>query len=98
MDVRKVVNGLMDVLSTGCQWAAIPIGKWLRKPGLTRLRPPPVSGVRPWEWTDLGRCFDRLPGVLIRKRSLGDRLALSCRSVIWGGDGRRFHRCAARSR
>jgi len=24
VDVRAVVNGLMDVLSTGCQWAAVP--------------------------------------------------------------------------
>jgi len=24
VDVREVVNGLMDVLSTGCQWRAIP--------------------------------------------------------------------------
>src|SRR3954463_1682664 len=23
-DMREVVNGLMDVLSTGCQWRAIP--------------------------------------------------------------------------
>ena len=22
-------------------------------------------GVRPWRWTDSGRCFDRLPGVMI---------------------------------
>ena len=24
VDVRKVVNGLMYILSTGCQWAAMP--------------------------------------------------------------------------
>ena len=24
VDVRSVVNGVMDVLSTGCQWAALP--------------------------------------------------------------------------
>ena len=24
VDVREVVNGLMDILSTGCQWRAIP--------------------------------------------------------------------------
>ena len=24
VDVREVVNGVMDILSTGCQWAALP--------------------------------------------------------------------------
>jgi transposase len=26
VDMREVVNGLMYVLSTGCQWRAIPLG------------------------------------------------------------------------
>jgi hypothetical protein len=25
----------------------------------------PLGGVRPWEWTESSRCFDRLPSVLI---------------------------------
>ena len=29
VDVREVVNGIMYVLSTGCQWAAMPV-RWKR--------------------------------------------------------------------
>ena len=45
VDMREVVNGLMYILSTGCQWAAIP--KDL----------PPCSTLHDY----FGRCFEIMP-------------------------------------
>src|SRR6516165_8561158 len=43
VDEREVVNGLMYVLSTGCQWRAIPKDK---PPRAKQARPPPSSTAR----------------------------------------------------
>ena len=37
--MREVVNGLMYVLSTGCQWAAIPEGPSAQEHGVRLFRP-----------------------------------------------------------
>jgi transposase len=72
VDVREVVNGLMYILSTGCQWAAIP--KDL----------PPRSTVHDyldlWEWDGtLGRIHHAL---YVKCRELAERDASPTAGII----------------
>ena len=72
VDIREIVNGLMYILSTGCQWRAIP--KDL----------PPSSTLNDYfrRWTD-DRTLDRLHQALyIRCRELADREASPTAAVI----------------
>jgi transposase len=49
VDVREIVNGLMYILSTGCQWAALP-----------KDLPPRSTVNRYFVWWDHDRTLDRL--------------------------------------
>jgi transposase len=72
VDIRAVVNGLMYVLSTGCQWRAIP--KDL----------PPSTTIHDYfrRWTD-DRTLDRLHYELyVRCRELADRAASPMAAII----------------
>jgi transposase len=72
VDIREVVNGLMYVLSTGCQWRAIP--KDL----------PPSTTIHDYfrRWTD-DRTLDRLHQALyVRCRELADRAASPTAAII----------------
>ena len=74
VDVRGVVNGLMYILSTGCQWAALP------------RDPPPKSTVndhfRRWDWDGtLGRIHHAL---YVRCRELAGREAGPTAAIIDG--------------
>jgi transposase len=72
VDIRAVVNGLMYVLSTGCQWRAIP--KDL----------PPSTTIHDYfrRWTD-DRTLDRLHQALyVRCRELADRAASPTAAII----------------
>jgi transposase len=72
VDIREVVNGLMYVLSTGCQWRAIP--KDL--PASTTIH----DYFR--RWTD-DRTLDRLHRALyVRCRELADRAASPTAAII----------------
>ena len=72
VDVREVVNGLMYVLSTGCQWRAIP--KDL----------PPRSTVHDYfdQW-DYDGTLDRIHSVLyVKCRDLAERDASPTAAII----------------
>ncbi len=72
VDIRAVVNGLMYVLSTGCQWRAIP--KDL----------PPSTTIHDYfrRWTD-DRTLDRLHQALyVRCRELADRASSPTAAII----------------
>jgi transposase len=72
VDIREVVNGLMYVLSTGCQWRAIP--KDL----------PPSTTIHDYfrRWTD-DRTLDRLHQALyVRCRELAERAASPTAAII----------------
>ena len=72
VEIREVVNGLMYVLSTGCQWRAIP--KDL----------PPSTTIHDYfrRWTD-DRTLDRLHQALyVRCRELADRAASPTAAII----------------
>jgi transposase len=74
INVRKVLDGLMYLLSTGCQWDAIP--KDL----------PPKSTVRDYfdRWTD-DRTLERIHHTLYMKcRELADRAVSPTAAVIDG--------------
>jgi transposase len=83
VDVREVINGLMYVLSTGCQWRAIP--KDL----------PPRSTVNHYfcRWQHDGT-LDRLHHALyVRCRERADRQASPTAAIIdrWGVAARHRH-------
>ena len=44
------------------------LGKGTLLAGWSASDRPPLAEVRPFGWTDLGECFDRLPGVLVFER------------------------------
>ena len=72
VDVREVVNGLMYILSTGCQWAALPRDL------------PPKSTVndyfRRWDWDGtLGRIHHAL---YVQCRELAGREASPTAAII----------------
>ena len=72
VDVREVVNGLLYVLSTGCQWAALPRDL------------PPRSTVNDYfrRWTDDGT-LDRLHHALYTEcRDLAEREASPSAAII----------------
>ena len=72
VEIREVVNGLMYVLSTGCQWRAVP--KDL----------PPSTTIHDYfrRWTD-DRTLDRLHQALyVRCRELADRAASPTAAII----------------
>ena len=72
VDIRAVVNGLMYVFSTGCQWRAIP--KDL----------PPSTTIHDYfrRWTD-DRTLDRLHQALyVRCRELADRASSPTAAII----------------
>jgi transposase len=72
VDIREVVNGLMYILSTGCQWRAIP--KDL----------PPSTTIHDYfrRWTD-DRTLDRLHETLyVRCRELANREASPTAAII----------------
>jgi len=72
VDVRKIVNGLMNILSTGCQWRALP-------KDLT-----PKSTVNGYflRWTE-DRTLDRLHHALyVRCRELAEREASPTAAII----------------
>ena len=72
VDVRAVINGVMYILSTGCQWAALPIDL------------PPRSAVNDYlrRWDD-GRTLDRIHHVLyVRCRELAGREISPAAAII----------------
>ena len=72
VDVRAVVNGVMYILSTGCQWAALPKGL------------PPRSTVNDYlrRWDD-DRTLDRIHHALyVRCRELAGREASPTAAII----------------
>jgi transposase len=72
VNIREVVNGLMYILSTGCQWRAIP--KDL----------PPSTTIHDYfrRWTD-DRTLDRLHETLyVRCRELANREASPTAAII----------------
>ena len=72
VDVREIVNGLMYILSTGCQWRALP--KDL----------PPKSTVNGYflRWTE-DRTLDRLHQALyVRCREMAEREASPTAAII----------------
>ena len=64
-DCLEFCEGVLDWVEVG------RVGRQVEQPGACRLDEAAdvgdlVSrGVRPWRWTELSGCFDRLPGVLV---------------------------------
>ena len=56
VNIREVVNGVMYILSAGCQWHAMPKVPAAEKNGARLLRP---LALRPQVAGPLARCFTR---------------------------------------
>jgi transposase len=90
VDVRQIVNGLMYILSTGCQWASLP----------KDLPPRSTAGdyFRRWNWEGtLGRIHHAF---YVQCREVAAREAIPTAAIIDSESGERegLHRSAWRRR